>query len=105
MVIKRGQFLVSMYYCLYSETIKNEYREMIGSVKAAWVLVGHKLKNHGNATCMTYCLRNDEYFQADYQLKKNSMLLSSMTVQRWSILFLPHLKPVYAPQPWLTSSL
>ena len=30
------------------ETAKNEYREMISSVKAAWALVGHKLKNHGN---------------------------------------------------------
>jgi hypothetical protein len=28
------------------ETGKNEYREMINGLKAAWSLVGHKLKNH-----------------------------------------------------------
>ena len=26
--------------------MKNEYREMISDLKAAWSLVGHKLKNH-----------------------------------------------------------
>ena len=30
------------------ETVKNEYHEMISSVKAAWALIGHKLKNHSN---------------------------------------------------------
>ena len=30
------------------EMIQKEYQEMIESVKAAWALVGHKLKNHGN---------------------------------------------------------
>ena len=33
------------YTC--TETAKNEYREMIDSFRAAWTLVGHKLKNHG----------------------------------------------------------
>ena len=36
-------------FLLFTEAIKNEYREMIDSVKAAWSLVGHKLKNHGNS--------------------------------------------------------
>ena len=31
-----------------AEMIKNEYREMIGGLKAAWSLIGHKLKYHGN---------------------------------------------------------
>ena len=34
-------------FFLSAETVKNEYREMIDSFKAAWALVGHKLKNHG----------------------------------------------------------
>lgn len=38
----------SVCYYVHSETVKNEYREMIASVKAAWSLVGHRLKNHGN---------------------------------------------------------
>ena len=37
--------VVDMY--MYVETLKNEYSEMIGGLKAAWSLVGHKLKNHG----------------------------------------------------------
>ena len=37
-----------MHFCWYLETTKNEYREMVASFKAAWALVGHKLKNHGN---------------------------------------------------------
>ena len=40
--------LVTVYDAIIhrAETVKNEYREMIDSFKAAWALVGHKLKNH-----------------------------------------------------------
>ena len=47
-------FYLDIYYRIYPrllcstcflETIMNEYREMIDSVKAAWALVGHRLKN------------------------------------------------------------
>lgn len=40
-------FIMILSFCIL-EMIKKEYQEMIESVKAAWALVGHKLKNHGN---------------------------------------------------------
>lgn len=61
----KPQMSMSFIACFYSsstcllETIKNEYREMIDSVKAAWTLVGHRLKNHSITKCMVYyALRN-----------------------------------------------
>ena len=45
------------------------------------------------------------HFQVDFLLKRNSILLSSMTTPQWSTLFPPPLRLVYAPLPWLTSLL
>jgi hypothetical protein len=82
------------------ETAKNEYREMISSVKAAWALVGHKLKNHGNVQDDKLSLFYDtQCFQADCLLNNGSMLLGSMITQRWSTLFPPRLMLACAPQP------
>ena len=77
-----------------AETVKNEYREMIDSFKAAWVLVGHKLKNHCKSLSfllvlhtiilLYYYISTTQPIQHHVLLKKSTTLLLLMTQLQWN---------------------
>ncbi|MCG8622314.1 MAG: hypothetical protein MJE68_10020 [Proteobacteria bacterium] len=92
----------------HADTAKNEYREMISGLKAAWSLVGHKLKNHRKLVLFSpYAMINlDSSSQVDSPSTRNTTSLQlMMRLLKWSTLSPPHLRLVCVPQPWWTFSL